>query len=174
MFSIAKFGGLYPLVALVWGCRKEKHKTGIPRRQSNFLAFSASFTQCSAHARFHLQVYGVHDLWCKLLLCTSVLVQLRRILFLIGYSSPSKTVPWGKFLQRIIVIPSGKFFPGNNSLLCTLGEAGLLSWNFSGYLLHTLLWILIQIQCPPSIFWFLIISTYNILRFDIEKKLIKS
>ena len=75
MFSIAKFGGLYPLVALVWGCRKEKHKTGIPRRQSNFLAFSASFTQCSAHARFHLQVYGVHDLWCKLLLCTTVLVQ---------------------------------------------------------------------------------------------------
>ena len=99
---------------------------------------------------------------------------LRRILFLSGYSSPSKTVPWGKFLQCIIVIPSGKFFPGNNSLLCTLGEAGLLSWNFSGYLLHTLLWILIQIQCPPSIFWFLIISTYNILRFDIEKKLIKS
>ena len=28
-----------------------------------------------AHATFHLQVYGVHDLWCKLLLCTTVLVQ---------------------------------------------------------------------------------------------------
>ena len=80
-----------------------------------------------------------------------------------------KTLTWGKFLQCIILIPSGKFFPGNNSLLCILCKAGLLSWNFSGYLLHTLLWILIPIQCPPSIFWFLIISIYNILRFDIEK-----
>ena len=57
------------------GVEKKSIRRGIPRRQSNFLAFSASFTQCSAHATFHLQVYGVHDLWCKLLLCTTVLVQ---------------------------------------------------------------------------------------------------
>ena len=57
------------------GVEKKSIRRQIPRRQSNFLAFSASFTQCSAHATFHLQVYGVHDLWCKLLLCTTVLVQ---------------------------------------------------------------------------------------------------